>query len=47
VRIRKWVSEGIDPEYIDIPFDGRTVIETGDLDFDTPQPHRVLVQASR
>jgi|SRR5579883_45948 hypothetical protein len=42
VRIRRWVSEGLDPEYVDVPC-AEAEIATDALDFDTPQPHRVLV----
>jgi hypothetical protein len=47
VRIRRWTSEGLDPEYVDLPLDGEGErrIRTAALDFDTPQPHRLLRRA--
>ena len=42
IRVRKWLSEGLDPEYIDVGLNGETVVQTGALDFDAPQPHRVF-----
>ena len=42
VRIRRWTSEGLNPEYADLPLDGREHIRTAELDFNTPQPHRLL-----
>lgn len=42
VRVRKWLSEGLDPEYLDVTLNGDTPVRTGDLDFDSPQPHRVF-----
>ena len=40
VRLRKWVSEGLDPEYLDLPIERSMVIRTAALDFDARQPHR-------
>jgi hypothetical protein len=42
VRVRRWTSEGLDPEYVDIALNGEGLVRTADLDFDVPQPHRVL-----
>lgn len=42
VRVRRWTSEGLDPEYVDIALNGAARVRTADLDFDTAQPHRVL-----
>lgn len=42
VRVRKWVSEGLDPEYVDVLLTGGGHVRTGALDFDTPQDHRIL-----
>jgi hypothetical protein len=42
VRLRKWVSEGLDPEYLDLPLDRSTVIRTAALDFDARQAHRAF-----
>ena len=41
VRVRKWTSEGLDPEYVDVPLDGEGPLRTGDLDFDGPRPGRM------
>jgi len=42
IRVRKWLSEGLDPEYVDIRLNGESVVQTGALDFDAPQSHRVF-----
>lgn len=45
VRLRFWPSEGLDPEYVDVPLprDAEThVIETAALDLDRPGPHSRL-----
>ena len=42
VRLRLWPSEGLDPEYIDLPLPESGVIETISLDFDHPGPHSRL-----
>ena len=42
VRVRRWLSEGMDPEYVDVTLDGVAAVRTGELDFDSPQPHRVF-----
>lgn len=41
IRVRKWTSEGLDPEYVDVMLDGAAQVRTDALDFDAPQPHRV------
>jgi hypothetical protein len=45
VRIRRWTSEGLDPEYFDLPLDGRERIVTAEIDFDAAQPHRLLARS--
>jgi hypothetical protein len=42
VRVRRWLSEGMDPEYVDVTLDGEASVRTGELDFDSPQSHRVF-----
>jgi hypothetical protein len=42
VRVRRWISEGLDPEYVDVMLNGETTVRTATLDFDTPQSHRVF-----
>ena len=42
VRLRFWPSEGLDPEYIDLPVPESGVIETSALDYDRPGPHSRL-----
>lgn len=37
VRIRRWVSEGLDPEWLDLPCEGEAEIATAVLDFDAPR----------
>ena len=47
VRLRKWVSEGLDPEYLDLPIERSTLIRTAALDFDAQQPHRARAVSGR
>ena len=42
VRVRRWASEGLDPEYVDVPLDGEVPLRTRDLDFDAPRPERTI-----
>ena len=42
VRLRFWPSEGLDPEYIDVPLPSDGVINTLQLDYDHPGPHSCL-----
>ncbi len=42
VRLRFWPSEGLDPEYIDLPLPADGLIETRALDYDHPGPHSRL-----
>ena len=45
VRLRFWPSEGLDPEYVDVPLaaDAETqLIDTAALDLDRPGPHSRL-----
>ena len=42
VRLRFWPSEGLDPEYIDLPLPESGLIETISLDYDNPGPHSRL-----
>ena len=42
VRLRFWPSEGLDPEYIDLPLPDSGLIETISLDYDHPGPHSRL-----
>ena len=42
VRLRFWPSEGLDPEYIDLPLPESALIETITLDYDHPGPHSRL-----
>ncbi len=42
VRLRFWPSEGLDPEYIDLPLPPSGLIETAALDYDQPGPHSRL-----
>lgn len=42
IRVRKWLSEGMDPEYVDVDLNGDALVRTGELDFNSPQPHRVF-----
>ena len=48
VRLRFWPSEGLDPEYVDVPLDqvgernGQLWIDTGALNYDAPGPHSRL-----
>lgn len=45
VRLRFWPSEGLDPEYVDVPLveAGETqLIETARLELDRPGPHSRL-----
>ena len=48
VRLRFWPSEGLDPEYIDLPLDklrerhGTLWIDTSELNYDAPGPHSRL-----
>lgn len=42
VRLRYWPSEGLDPEYIDLPLPDTGLIETIALDYDHPGPHSRL-----
>jgi hypothetical protein len=37
VRVRRWLSEGLDPEYVDHALDGSGVLDTSALDFDAPR----------
>ena len=47
VRLRFWPSEGLDPEYLDLPLPEGGLIETGQLDYDRPGPHSRLDQFQR
>jgi len=42
IRVRKWLSEGLDPEYVDLPLTENGPVDTAALDFDSPQPHRIF-----
>lgn len=42
VRVRKWASEGLDPEYVDVPLNGERPLRTRDLDFDAPRPEWMI-----
>ena len=45
VRLRFWPSEGLDPEYVDVPLPeggGAFAIDTSQLDFERPGPHSRL-----
>ncbi len=42
VRLRFWPSEGLDPEYIDLPLSPSGLIKTISLDYDHPGPHSRL-----
>ncbi len=43
VRLRFWPSEGLTPEYVDLPLgDGDCEIDTAELDFGRPGPHSRL-----
>lgn len=47
VRLRFWPSEGLDPEYVDVPLSsdgGELVIDTAELEFDRPGPHSRLAE---
>ncbi len=43
-RIRKWPSEGIDPEYADVSFNGVSEFWAEKLDFDVEKEHSRLPQ---
>jgi hypothetical protein len=40
VRIRRWPSDGLDPEYVDLPLAGLHLLLTERLDFDAPAARR-------
>jgi len=44
VRVRRWASEGLDPEYVDVTLDGEGLLRTDNLDFDAPRPERMSRQ---
>ena len=41
-RVRQWPSEGIDAEYVDVPFDGVNEYWASQLNFDVKQPNSRL-----
>ena len=49
VRLRFWPSEGLDPEYVDVPLErigernGDLWLDTAELNYDAPGPHSRLV----
>jgi hypothetical protein len=46
VRVRRWPSDGLDPEYADLPLAGLRVLKTRDLDFDAPGKRRDWLTAT-
>jgi hypothetical protein len=44
LRLRRWPSEGLDPEYVDLTLNGASDIDPLMLDFDRAQPHSRLAQ---
>ncbi len=45
VRLRFWPSEGLDPEYVDLPIPDSGRIDTAQLDYDHPGPFSRLPQS--
>jgi hypothetical protein len=41
-RLRRWPSEGLDPEYVDVPVSGDADVDPLLFDFDRAQPHSRL-----
>lgn len=42
LRLRRWPSEGLDPEYVDLALNGDAEVDPLMLDFDCAQPHSRL-----
>jgi len=47
IRIRRWPSEGLDPEYVDIPLAERVELDVNTLDFYREQAYSRLRIASQ